>query len=54
MDVHRLNTIGSIATTIWELGSIYKGEKNRLKYWSGGGVRLLSSFTIFDRDMDVL
>ncbi|KAF9926239.1 hypothetical protein FBU30_004134 [Linnemannia zychae] len=28
---------GSIATTIWELGSIYKGEKNKLKYWSGGG-----------------
>ncbi|KAG9063870.1 hypothetical protein KI688_003984 [Linnemannia hyalina] len=27
----------SIATTIWELGSIYKGEKNKLKYWSGGG-----------------
>ncbi|OAQ23673.1 hypothetical protein K457DRAFT_101444 [Linnemannia elongata AG-77] len=30
-------TVGSIATTIWELGSIYKGEKNKLKYWSGGG-----------------
>ncbi|KAG0280976.1 hypothetical protein BGZ95_007651 [Linnemannia exigua] len=27
----------SIATTIWELGTIYKGEENKLKYWSGGG-----------------
>ncbi|KAK3846684.1 MAG: hypothetical protein J3R72DRAFT_433342 [Linnemannia gamsii] len=30
-------TVGSIATTIWELGTIYKGEENKLKYWSGGG-----------------
>ncbi|KAF9124795.1 hypothetical protein BGW39_007880 [Mortierella sp. 14UC] len=32
-----IENAGSIATTIWELGSIYKGEKNKLKYWSGGG-----------------
>jgi hypothetical protein len=38
INVCRLNSLGSIATTIWELGSIYKGEKNKLKYWSGGGV----------------
>lgn len=48
MDVYHMNSLGSIATTIWELGSIYKGEKNKLKYWSGGGVcvycQLLANF----------
>ncbi|KAF9354080.1 hypothetical protein BGX26_008109 [Mortierella sp. AD094] len=27
----------SIATTIWDIGKIYKGKENRLKYWSGKG-----------------
>ncbi|KAF9292397.1 hypothetical protein BGZ68_006343 [Mortierella alpina] len=30
-------TLGSIATTIWEIGTIYKGKENRAKYWSGKG-----------------
>ncbi|KAF9285203.1 hypothetical protein BGZ74_001541 [Mortierella antarctica] len=30
-------TLGSISTTIWELGNIYTGKENRLKYWSGKG-----------------
>ncbi|KAG0038035.1 hypothetical protein BGZ82_001278 [Podila clonocystis] len=30
-------TLGSISTTIWELGKIYTGKENRLKYWSGKG-----------------
>ncbi|KAF9217843.1 hypothetical protein BGZ59_009816 [Podila verticillata] len=30
-------TLGSISTTIWDLGAIYTGKENRLKYWSGKG-----------------
>ncbi|KAF9582595.1 hypothetical protein BGW38_010995 [Lunasporangiospora selenospora] len=30
-------TLGSIGTTIWEVGSLYKGKENRRKYWSGNG-----------------
>ncbi|KAK3818454.1 MAG: hypothetical protein J3Q66DRAFT_312261 [Benniella sp.] len=30
-------TLGSIGTTIWDMGKIYKGKENRLKYWSGKG-----------------
>ncbi|KAF9437191.1 hypothetical protein BGZ76_001650 [Entomortierella beljakovae] len=30
-------TLGSIATTIWDIGELYKGKENRLKYWSGKG-----------------
>ncbi|KAF8967386.1 hypothetical protein BGZ46_000190 [Entomortierella lignicola] len=32
-----IGCVGSIATTIWETGEIYKGKENRLKYWSGKG-----------------
>ncbi|KAG0023205.1 hypothetical protein BGZ80_010110 [Entomortierella chlamydospora] len=31
------NELRSIATTIWDIGKIYKGKENRLKYWSGKG-----------------
>ncbi|KAF9964526.1 hypothetical protein BGZ70_006342 [Mortierella alpina] len=34
---HTPLTLGSIATTIWEIGTIYKGKENRAKYWSGKG-----------------
>ncbi|KAI1316170.1 hypothetical protein EDD11_010342 [Mortierella claussenii] len=30
-------TLGSIATTIWDIGVIYKGKDHRMKYWSGKG-----------------
>ncbi|KAI8596513.1 hypothetical protein EDD21DRAFT_388053 [Dissophora ornata] len=30
-------TLGSIATTIWDVGKLYKGKENRLRYWSGKG-----------------
>ncbi|KAG0263235.1 hypothetical protein BG011_009070 [Mortierella polycephala] len=30
-------TLGSIATTIWDIGTLYKGKENRTKYWSGKG-----------------
>ncbi|KAG0301470.1 hypothetical protein BGZ98_008332 [Dissophora globulifera] len=30
-------TLGSIATTIWEIGKLYTGKENMLKYWSGKG-----------------
>ncbi|KAG0226674.1 hypothetical protein BGW41_004114 [Actinomortierella wolfii] len=30
-------TLRSIATTIWDLGEIYKGSSNKLSYWSGNG-----------------
>ncbi|KAG0359442.1 hypothetical protein BC939DRAFT_406884 [Gamsiella multidivaricata] len=30
-------TLGSIATTIWDIGKLYTGKENRLRYWSGKG-----------------
>ncbi|KAF8932008.1 hypothetical protein BGZ58_007296 [Dissophora ornata] len=29
--------LGSIATTIWDVGKLHKGKENRLRYWSGKG-----------------
>ncbi|KAG0057667.1 hypothetical protein BGZ83_005606 [Gryganskiella cystojenkinii] len=30
-------TLGSIATTIWDIGTLYQGKENRLRYWSSKG-----------------
>ncbi|KAG0347343.1 hypothetical protein BG004_007933 [Podila humilis] len=39
-------TLGSISTTIWDLGTIYTGTENRLKYWSSKGSKYRHPYPI--------